>query len=78
MVYFLHGLEAEKAVFPISTSHWGNRNVGSSIVCRQQTIVWWQQTIIWWEQTIVWWEQTIVCVEYETKKTKHIRLKIKD
>ena len=78
MAYFEQDLGAEKAVFSISTSHWGNRNVGSSIVCRQQTIVWWEQTIVWWQQTIVWWEQTIVSVEYETKKTEHIRLKIKD
>ncbi|WP_315204996.1 hypothetical protein [Alloprevotella tannerae] len=78
MVYFEQGPGAEKAIFPIPTSHWSNRNVGSSIVCRQQTIVWWEQTIVWRQQTIVWWEQTIVSVEYETKKTEHIRLKIKD
>ena len=68
MAYFEQDLGAEKAVFPISTSHWSNRNVGSSIVCRQQTIVWWQQIIVWRQQTIVWWEQTIVSVEYETKR----------
>ena len=52
--------------------------MGLRIVCREQTIVWWEQTIVWRQQTIVWWEQTIVNVEYETKKTEHIRLKIKE